>query len=179
MNIEWKKIDEFPNYQINNYGQIQRIKSASGTRIGRVLIPKKDKYGYLQVGLWKDGKKYFRKVHRLILENFNPIYYMNELQVNHKNGIKDDNRYPENLEWTTPKENTNHSIKIGLRNQLGENHINSKLKDGEVWLIKKILNSDYYKSRKISQEFIGKMFNVERTTISSIKNGKTWSHIGI
>jgi len=59
----------------------------------------------------------------------------------------------------------------------GEYNPNSTLKDGEVWLIKKILNSDYYKSGKITLTFIGKMFGVSRHTISHIKNNKIWKHI--
>jgi len=59
----------------------------------------------------------------------------------------------------------------------GENNSQSTLKEGEVWLIKKILNSDYYKSGKINQTYIGKMFKVSIQTISKIKNNKSWKHI--
>jgi len=65
----------------------------------------------------------------------------------------------------------------GELNLKGEKHYLSKLKDNEVWLIKKILDSNYYKSGKITQKFISKMFNVTQETISLIKTGKIWSHI--
>ena len=46
----------------------------------------------------------------------------------------------------------------------------AKLKTGEVWLIKKIINSGIF----ITNISISKMFNVNRRTIYDIANKKTW-----
>jgi hypothetical protein len=102
---------------------------------------------------------------------------MNNLTVNHINGIKTDNRFPENLEWCTQSDNNKHAYKSGMINRIGKNNGRVKLKENEVWLIKKILNSNYYKSGKITQFFISRMFNVDPSLISNIKFEKLWSHV--
>lgn len=67
--------------------------------------------GYLQVDLYKDGKKGRYKVHRLVAETYIPNPE-NKPEVNHKSEIKTDNNV-DNLEWTTRKENINY----GTRNE--------------------------------------------------------------
>jgi len=68
----------------------------------------KNKYGYIQTRV--DGRS--QLVHRLVAMKYipNPL---KKKEVNHINGIKDDNRVI-NLEWNTRHENMNHAFRTGL-----------------------------------------------------------------
>ncbi|MDX1251166.1 MAG: HNH endonuclease [Gammaproteobacteria bacterium] len=58
-----------------------------------------------------DGVKKHVKGHRIVLNAYAGV--RNDLCVNHKNGVKSDNRLV-NLEWVTVAENNAHAIRTGL-----------------------------------------------------------------
>lgn len=72
--------------------------------------------GYEMVDLWKNNKGKTLTVHRIIAKTFLKNEE-NKKCVNHKNGVKTDNR-SNNLEWCTHSENQHHSLKLGLRKTL-------------------------------------------------------------
>lgn len=76
---------------------------------GRVFKPSRYSNGYLGVKFSRSGASHL--VHRLVafafVENESPAL---KVQVNHKNGIRHDNR-SDNLEWVTCSENHRHSYK--------------------------------------------------------------------
>ena len=100
-------IPNFPDYLIDVNGNIW------DKNTNKLISLTKDEIGYLYVKLRKDNKVYSRSHHRLYMETFYPIENMDELHVNHINGIKDNN-IPENLEWCTNQENVWHAGKMGL-----------------------------------------------------------------
>lgn len=105
MNEIWKDINGYEGmYQISNLGN---VKSLNYRKTGKeqILKPGKNKDGYLQVVLCKNGehKKYY--VHRLVLQAFKgdiPEGY----ECNHLSEKKEDNRL-DNLNLLTRKENNN------------------------------------------------------------------------
>ncbi|HFI4796558.1 TPA: HNH endonuclease signature motif containing protein [Elizabethkingia anophelis] len=111
-------------------------------RNGRILKPYDTGRGYRIIDIKIDGKRYYKKIHRLVAEAFIPNPE-NKPQVNHINGIKDDNRV-ENLEWVTQSENIRHSFEFGLNKNIGENHRDAKLTKEQVLLIREKAKNKYY-----------------------------------
>lgn len=165
----WRKLPNFSMYDINEEGIIRSYHKGKN---GYILKQKEDRDGYRQIGLYKDRKKYYFRVHRLVLSTFKPVKNMMYYEVNHINGIKNDNRL-ENLEWCTPLENTRHAIKIGHRDpRKGEDNGMSKLTKKEVLEIVKIREETGKTHREIAAEY-----NVARTAVTRILNGTYWSHV--
>lgn len=130
-----------------------------------------DRYGYLKVRLsstdLSNGKQHAYSVHRLVLENFNPVKDMDKLQINHIDGDKTNNAVS-NLEWVTPKQNIEHAIKHGLRAEINGG---AKLSKEDVLnIINRLLSKEKYLD-------IAKDYNVHKETIARIKRKKSWKEL--
>lgn len=106
---EWRKIpglsSRYGEYEVSSLG---RVKNGHGL----LMLLRPHYKGYKLIRIVKNGKPANFQVHRAVALAFIPNPE-NKEQVNHKNGIKDDNRV-ENLEWCTNRENHNHAKINGL-----------------------------------------------------------------
>lgn len=154
------------NYYVQDDGKI------FSERTNKILSVQLDKDGYEKVQMMStDGKRHRYSVHRLVLENFNPIENMNEFQVNHIDGNKRNNNLS-NLEWVTCSENQIHAHKIGLKNQSGEHNNASKLTEEQVKEIINMLLEHKYTYGQIAEKF-----GVSDETIGSIKRKERWKYL--
>lgn len=93
----WKQIQMFPKqYMVCDDGSVYSIRSK------KIIKPNHDKHGYLYYVLCVGSVRKTVKAHRLVASAFIPNPD-EKPTVNHRNGIRDDNR-AENLEWATNKE---------------------------------------------------------------------------
>lgn len=101
-----KPIKNWEHYLITDTGKV------FNTRTGNYKKPGKDRKGYLRIRLI-DGRKRqaTKKIHRLVSQAFLETY-SEDLQVNHKNFDKTDNRVY-NLEMVTQSQNTQHAWNNG------------------------------------------------------------------
>ena len=124
---------EYKGFKVDDNGNVY------GKR-GKVLKGCIDRCGYKEVCLSLKGKQKNILVHRLILKTFNPCDNMDNLDVNHINGDKTDNRLI-NLEWCTRSENIKHSYKNKLQDNATNQYGNFKVvSDEEVKLMIQLRN---------------------------------------
>lgn len=161
----WKKIKEFPNYSASSLGKIRNDKS------GHIKAHCSDGRGYRLVFLYSNKIGKTVRVHILIAKTFIPNPE-NKEYINHKDGIKDNN-VVSNLEWVTPKENSDHATSLGLQNiRKGSDHGMSKLTEIEVKEIRELKQST-----NISIDELAAKYGLKKRSIYSILSRETWKHI--
>lgn len=112
--MKWKVISELENYEVSELGQVRRIgKTKNLSQSSYISNTNK----YYRVSLSKDGKKYYKQVHRLVAEAFipNPL---NLPQVDHLDNNGSNNKV-NNLEWVSASENIKRSFNRNPKTKKG------------------------------------------------------------
>ena len=125
--------------------------------------------------------------HRMVAETFLPKPKdPNANIVNHKNGIKSDNRV-DNLEWVTHKQNVEHAFRTGLIKPLkGEDSSQAKFSNKEIEEICKMLEDDEMNNSEIALKFgftsdmcstTNKKYRNFLALCNDIRNKRSWRSI--
>ncbi len=170
----WKDVQDYEGlYLVSNMARVRSI-FARKNPCNILMTSCPNETGYHMVNLSKNGKAKTRYLSRLVAIAFIPNPE-NKPEVNHigldengKPGNKNDNR-SQSLEWSTSKENINHSWENGLsKPQKGSAHGNSTLTEKNVLEIR---------ASKLTPKQIACLYDVNVQAIYKILSRKRWRHI--
>ena len=165
----WKTIEKAKNYEISNFGRIRHRKTSNVRKsYCRKLVGATGKtFWSVCIVTVNIGKKQLMlKVHREVAIAFIPNPE-NKPTVNHIDGNRRNNKV-DNLEWATYSENMQHAY----NNSLNDSTQRSLLKS-DLETIYSLLEKGY-----LAQD-IAKLFDIPKSTITDIINGKTYKKFGI
>lgn len=161
------------HYKISDCGEIIKTTSTHKTfPVGMTMKTQMGHRGYLHLCVSVDGVRSTIKVHRLVALAFLDAPPPNAREVNHKNGIKTDNRAC-NLEWCTRSENILHAYRMGLKDPMGGERsphakITAKQAREIMWRVK-----DNGETRiAVSADY-----GISMSSVSRIVRGSTWKNL--
>jgi hypothetical protein len=162
---EWLPVTDWEGiYEISCLGNLRRIARRSDARKpgpapNRILSPKINKHGYPRANLVWQNKAHWYSVHTLVAQAFlgpeEP-----HMTVNHKNGIKADNRAL-NLEWADRRRQGEHAVQLGLQGRAKLN----------LEAVTAILTQP-----EVPNQIWMEQFHVSRAAIQNVRRRRTWAH---
>lgn len=155
--MEWRVVASHPAYEVSEDGRLRKG--------SKEIKPKLDRYGYVHVAVWKEGKRSMKYMHRLVAEAW--LGASKGRSVNHIDGNKLNNTIS-NLEYVTRAENNRHAMEHGLNRLHGEDNPMAILTRAEVEKMR------LYRKAGLSMKAIGERFGVSPKTVQSVVSGRTW-----
>lgn len=168
----FRKIPGFPRYAIDENGTVLSICRYGGRDApwseAKRLRTYANTDGYLFVGLCRDGKVHWKRIHALVLSSFvcpRPA----GMQTRHLDGDKKNN-HVSNLQWGTGSQNYSDMVVHGTASR-GEKCGASKLKSSDVLEIRqRYANGE-------SLRVLANEFHVTKGSVWFIVTRRNWKHI--
>ena len=171
--VEYRSIPNFPGYAVGDDGSVWGCRHKSGFVQWKKMRPApSSELGHLFVGLRRDGRYFYRQVHRLVLEAFIGPCPPDMECCHGPNRDPRDNRLA-NLRWDTHESNMRERAKHGTQNT-GSQHGMAKLNEEKVAEIRRT-----YASGGTSQLQLADRYSVSPMCISNVLRGRTWSHVEV
>lgn len=160
----WKPVTSWESlYEVSDRGAVRRS--------GRNLVCYDRGNGYSTVMLTEGKRRVIRSVHSLVAEAFIGERPADRKHINHIDGVKTNN-HVDNLEYVTPKENSHHAYRLGLKvGRKGEAHSQATLTNDKVYLIRD------FAARGISHQQIADFLGIQRRNVSRVASKQRWAHV--
>ena len=169
---------------VNDYFWVSSYGRVYNANTGMITNCHLDHAGYVKTSLARDRSKFTKEelavrhteqvfMHGLVCTAFHGPRPEGK-QVNHLDCCRCHNYY-KNLEWVTPKENTQYAYDVGFR-EVGENIPYSILTNQEVHEICRLIELGY-SNIDIEMIMYGTYNSEKYSIIAGIRNGASWKHI--
>lgn len=168
MDVEWRSVVGFPDYEVSENGTVKRVKPDHWGRISGNPLKPALVNGYPMVRLSHNKKMTCLYVHSLVAKAFIGEQPTPNHEVAHRDGNRADPSL-KNIRWATAKENMEDMWIHGTM-RTAEKSSMSKLTTGQVLAIKRRLANF---RRGILVE-IAREFGVTASCISQIRQGRSW-----
>lgn len=167
--------------EVDAEGRIWRLQKRLPNRVTRAITrypctrvraEYRQRQGYLLITTTIEGTKTVTGAHRVVWAHANgPIPA--GLTINHKNGVKDDNR-PENLELATMSEQRRHAVdvlNVNRNRPKGSLNPKAQLKEADVLEIRRM------RAEGMMVKDIAAEYDMTAKAVSAICRRRTWLHI--
>ena len=169
--VEYRDIPGFPGYRVGDDGSVWSRRSRNG------IGPLKDFWrplspgycrGYALYGLCKDGRRYTRLVHVLVLNTFvGPC--PPGMECCHGDGDRSNNTLA-NLRWDTRKANHADAVRHGTHPR-GESHGSAKLTEKLVRAVRQLAAGG------LQKRAVARKLGLSESTVGRIVNRTSWRHL--
>lgn len=172
--VEWRIIDNFPEYQVSNTGIIRRFTIHYARQkkysVGYEVKLRHNKAGHVTCVLRDSNKKQRTLlVYHLVCIAFNGPSPKNHPYVLHLNGDRNDN-CPTNLTWATSEEHKVDMRRRGVAPE-GERHGRAKFTEADVRTIRLLIQNGENRTA------IAQRYGVSPTLIYKIAARELWRNI--
>lgn len=170
----WLPVPQYEGiYEVSDMGRVRSVIERRKTQVGDLIGGSQYAIGYRYIHLTDlEGVRTRFLIHRLVLSAFNPIAGCEQLDVNHLNADKADNRLT-NLEWASRSENILHAIHVTKTKKIlrGSESASSFLTEDDVKAIRKLF------AEGVTQGKLAQRYGVSQIAIHCIVRRKSWKHV--
>lgn len=169
--MEWRTVEQFPEHEISEAGDVRRTVASGRYPAGYMLTAKRHPRGYLTYSLNNRDTL----AHRLVALAFHGEPPSPEHEVAHEDGSRTNNHWT-NLRWSIPRDNQADRKRHGTFHA-GERCGSARLTDAQAEEMRSAYaDKKPYRRGGITMQSLAEQFGVSVSQVSRIINGRQRAH---